>query len=318
VLGSTEKFRAAATRRGGFQRSKEGPGALSLGVAPAHGALITAQGALDDELVFYAAVGDEAQKGARLFVKLEGAEPPDTSLLTDDEGRARLRVRPTDAYVRVELKAELDALRARLAARFEVARGAIRATKLDDRLRLESSGAASAAYVAFFDEKQRWGGARVPLTLAADGHLVGELAWPANLSASPLWVVTSSQPDLASDSAVGWAVRRNTQSALPTTFDARELLLLDGAPPAQAREARRTKRIRFVTAAYASLALLITLYLFVRHVRAADARFEQHLTSSGVEGVPSIAPPRKGRAVLAAACIGLGFVVLVVFALLKD
>jgi hypothetical protein len=31
-----------------------------------------------------------------------------------------------------------------------------------------------------------------------------------------------------------------------------------------------------------------------------------------------IAPGRKGRAVLAAACIGLGFVVLSMFALLKE
>lgn len=320
VLGQTSAFRAAATRRGGFQQSTPGVGSgqLTLAVAPRRGVLVTAQGALDDELSIWVRDNDTDAVGARITAKLEGASPSQTELVTDDNGRARLRLRPTDAQVRVELHAVRDAYsEGKLAARWDVVQGAIRATKRGDRLLLESSGAASVAYVGFFDENQRYGGARAALTPAADGHLVGELPWPSHLSVSPLWVVTSSQPDLASPSAVGWLVVGAEKEA-PRTFDARELLLLDGAPAARVREERRARRIRWVTAGYAALALLLTCYLFVRRVREADVNFESHLTRSGVDEIPSIAPRRRGRAVLAAACIALGFVVLAVFALLKD
>jgi hypothetical protein len=183
---------------------------------------------------------------------------------------------------------------------------------------LESSGVATTVYLGYFDERQRFGGARVELASAPDGRLLGELPWPAELTTSPLWVVASSQPDLASPSAVGWPIV-GFDGPDPRTFDARELLLLDGAPAARLREERRARRIRWVTAAYAALALLATLVLFVRRVRDADARIERHLAEAGVDdAVLSIVPLRRGRAVLAAACIGLGFIVLAVFALLKD
>ena len=174
------------------------------------------------------------------------------------------------------------------------------------------------AHLGFFDEKRRYGGLTVPLGRAPDGHLVGEVPWPSGLTASPLWVVTSSQPDLASPSAVGWPVVGGAEPD-PRTFDARELLLLDGAAPAKLREERRARRIRVVTAGYATLALIITLLLFVRRVRDADRAIERHLTGAGLDDAAlSIAPAGKGRALLAAACIGLGFIVLALFALLKD
>ncbi|MDF3066326.1 MAG: hypothetical protein K0R38_1927 [Polyangiaceae bacterium] len=320
VLGSRSAFRALATRRGGFQRStpRVGSSELTLAVAPSRGVLVTAQGALDDELTIAVSRDGRDARGARITVKLEGATPSETDLVGDERGRARLRIRATEPQVRVQLHAvSPNGGEGNLAARLEVVQGAIRATKRGDRLALESSGAASVAYVGFFDESQRYGGARAALTGTADGHLVGDLPWPSHLSASPLWVVTSSQPDLASPSAVGWPVV-GAETEAPQTFDARELLLLDGAPAARVREERRARRIRWVTAGYAALALLLTCYLFVRRVREADVNFESHLTRSGVDEIPSIAPRRRGRAVLAAACIALGFVVLAVFALLKD
>ncbi len=320
VLGSASAFRAGARGRGGFMRGNaKGTDPLTIAVAPTRGVLVTAQGALDDELLIHVDEYDVDAIGARVTAKLEGATPAVTQLTTDGNGDARLRLRASDAQLRVQLHAvsAKGGSEGSLAARLEVVQGAIRATKRDNRLLLESSGAADAAYVAFFDEKQRHGGVRVPLAAAPDGHLVGEIPWPPGLTMSPLWAVSSSQPDLASPSAVGWSVVGGDRDA-QRTFDVREQLLLDGGPAARVREERRAKRVRLVTAAYATLALMITLVLFVRRVRQADVSFESHLTRAGVDEIPSIAPRRKGRAVLAAACIGLGFVVLTVFALLKD
>jgi hypothetical protein len=322
VLGSTAAFRAAAGRRGGFQRGRHG-GDIELSLAPAHGVLVTAQGALDDELLLRAQRAGAALANARISVKLEGGEPAESQLRTDERGLARLRVRPSEASLRVALTAVADGIgEGTLAARLEVVQGAIRVTREGDVLNLESSGAASQAFLAFFDENRRYLGTQAQLSQAPDGRLLGKLPWPAGLpalaSASELWVVASSQGDLGSPSAVGWRIA-GPEVLDPQTFDARELLLLDGAPAARVREQRRARRIRWVTACYASLTFLVTLLLFVRRVRQADRAIEAHLSRAGVDDAAlSIAPAGKGRAVLAAACIGLGFVVLALFALLKE
>jgi hypothetical protein len=318
VLGSLQAFRAAATRRGGFQSGRH-LGDIELAVAPAHGVLVTAQGALDDELVVRALHAGAPVTNARIDMKLEGGEPAEAQLSTDARGLARSKVRPTEPTLRVALAATAAGIgEATLAARFDVVQGAIRVTRQGDMLRLESSGAAPYAYLGFFDESRRYLGARVALSTAADGRLRGEMPWPSGLTASPLWVVASSQPDLASPSAVGWPIAGAGEPD-PRTFDARELRLLDGAPLARLREERRARRIRWVTAGYAALALIVTLLLFVRRVKEADRDIERHLSRAGVaDEALGIAPVRKGRAVLAAVCIGLGFVVLAVFALLKE
>ena len=318
VLGNAKTFQQAATHRGGFQNGRHA-GELELAVAPAHGVLVTAQGAIDDELVIRAERAGAPVVDARIGVKLEGAEPAEAHVKTDAHGLARLKLRPSDAQVRVALEATADGIGdASLAARLEVVQGAIRVTRRGDQLLVETSGAASHAFLGFFDENRRYGGLSTALTPAPDGRLIANVPWPAGLSASPLWVVASSQPDLASPSAVGWKVA-GTDEPDPRTFDARELLLLDGAPVARLREERRARRIRWVTAGYASIALLITLLLFVRRVSDSDRDIQKHLADAGIDDlVPSIAPVKKGRAVLAAACIALGFVVLAVFALLKE
>jgi len=317
VLGRADAFRAAARRRGGFQSGRH-DGEIELLVAPAHGVLVTAQGAFDDELVIRARRAGAPVAGARIGVKLDGAEPAESQVKTDAQGLARLHVRPSDASVRVALEATADGAQGTLATRLDVAQGAIRVTRQGDRLLLESSGAAALAHLGFFDQNQRYLGLEAPLSPAPDGHLVGEVPWPAGLQASPLWVVASSQADLASPSAVGWPVVGGSEPD-PQTFDARELLLLDAAPVARRREESRARRVRLVTAGYATLALFMTLLLFARRVKDADRDIARHLAGSGIEDLDhSIVPARKGRAVLAAACIGLGFIVLALFALLKD
>ena len=231
-----------------------------------------------------------------------------------------MTLRPSEASVRVGLQALAEGIGdGTLAARFDVVQGAIRARRRGDRLLLESSGAADEAWLGLFDEQRRYGGMHAALTLAPDGRLTAELALPpALLGVSPLWAVVSSQPDLASPSAVGWPIAHASEPA-PRTFDARELRLLDGAPAARAREDRRARRVRLVTAAYALLASMLTLYVFVRRVRDADSNIERHLQRAGADDAAlGIAPSRKARTLLAAACIGLGFLVLALLALFKE
>jgi hypothetical protein len=319
VLGRSAAFRNAAVRRGGFQPGRQG-GDLTLAVAPAHGVLVTAQGALSDELVIHAERSGAAVSDARIDVKLEGAEPAEARVTTDQQGLARLALRPSESSVRVALAAFAEGIGdGMLAARFDVVQGAIRATRRGDRLLLESSGAAAEAWLGLFDEQRRYGGRHTALTLAPDGRLVAEVPLPPELLAiSPLWAVVSSQADLASPSAVGWPVGLS-HGPDPRTFDVRELRLLDGAPAARAREDKRARRIRLVTAGYAALALLLTLYVFVRRVRESDADIERHLQRAGADDAAlGIAPHRTARTVLAAACIGLGFLVLALLALFKE
>lgn len=318
VLGRVDAFRASAGRRGGFQNAAR-PTDLVLSVAPAHGVLVSAQGGLDDELVVRALRAGTAAVGLDVKLKLEGAEPATAELRTDAQGLARLPVRPSDTSVRVALEAAApNGERVSQSTRLDVVQGAIRASRRGDRLLLESSGASSLAFVDFFDEERRYTGVVVALSADPRGHLVGETAWPANLAAVPLWAVTSSQADLASPAAVGWPIVTHGEPD-PKTFDVRELLLLDGAPAARVREERRARRVRLVTAGYAALALLVTLFLFLRSVRKSERELAEHLAGSGLSATTDgIAPPRRARVVLAAACIGLGFIVLALFALIKE
>lgn len=316
VLGSLGSFRAGTGHRGGYQSGRSS-GEIELSVAPARGVLVIAQGALDDELVIRAQRAGVAVESARLEIKLEGAEPPEAQLTADREGLSRLRLRPRDAKVRVAVKAFAPGIGdGTLAAQLGVVQGAMRASRDGGVLRIESSGAATHAFAAFFDENRRYRGLHVELSQAPDGRLVGEAPWPAQLPAGPLWVVTSSQADLASPAAVGWAMAPDVPAL---TLDARELLLLDGAPSARAREVRRATRIRWATAGYATLALGLTLWLFIKRVREAEQRIERHLARSGLDDAAlGVAPAGKARTLLAVACIGLGFLVLALLALLKD
>jgi hypothetical protein len=316
VLGSARAFRAAS-RRGGFQSGRQG-GAIELTVAPAHGVLVTALGALDDELVLRAESAGRPVSAATIMVELEGGEPSEARVKTDVNGLARLRVRPRDSSLRVSLAATADGGgEGSTAARFDVVQGAIRATRRGDQLLLESGGAASLAFLGFFDENRRYLGLHAPLSPAPDGRLVAELPWPREAPSSPSWVVASSQADLASPSAVGWPIG-STEPA-PLTFDARELLLLDGAAKARKREDARSRRVRLATAGYALAALLVTLLLFLKRVQRSERDIQSHLSRAGLDdAAPSIAPPRGARTLLAAACIGLGFLVLALLALLKD
>lgn len=317
VLGSVAGFRAAATRRGGFQTGDAGD--IALSVAPARGVLVTAQGSLDDELVILAQRAGGPVAGARVSARLEGAEPAESRLKTGQDGTARLRLRPSDKSLRIALEAAAEGIgEGTLAARLDVVQGAIRVTRLGERLLVESGGAAPVAFLGFFDESRRYAGLHLPLSPAPDGRLVAELPWPAGVEAQPLWVVASSQPDLASPSAVGWPVVASGELA-PRTFDAKEMLLLDGAAAAGLREEKRAARVRFVTAGYAALAMLLTVWLFVQRVREADVKVERHLARAGVDDAArEIAPARTGRTILAAGCIALGFLVLALLALLKD
>jgi hypothetical protein len=317
VLGRLEQFRRV-TRRGGFQGGHR-TGDIELSVAPAHGVLITTQGAPDDELVILARHAGAPLAGARIRLQLEGAEPAAVEQKTDALGVARVRIAPREPTLRIEAHAKADGVgEGGLTSRLDALRGAIRVTREGDKLRLASGGAANRAFLGFFDSDRRYTGVHTELTLAPSGNLVGEVPWPAGLTASPLWVVASSQPDLGSPAAVGWPVVG--ASALdPQTFDARELLLLDGAPLAERREERRERRVRWITAGYTVMALLLTLLLVARRVRDSERRVAQHLSRAGIDDEDhGIAPLTSGWGAVAASCIALGFVVLALLALLKE
>lgn len=282
-----------------------------------------AQGTLQEELVVRAERAGAPLANAALKVDVEGAElvarSAEFAWTTDAQGLARIAIRPREPHVRVSVEAKAaDGATGSFAGRLEVVQGAIRATQQPESLLLESTGAADRVFVGFFDESRRYGGLHAALRQAPDGRLLAEVPWPKTIPRERIWMVTSSQPDLAGPAALGWPVVSPAEPA-PTTLDVRELLLLDGAPMARLREERRARRVRLVSAAYAALALVITLFLFVRRVKESDSRIERHLSRVGMqEEASGIAPPRGGRMLLAAACIGLGFLVIALIALLKD
>lgn len=110
----------------------------------------------------------------------------------------------------------------------------------------------------------------------ADGTSAGRLARGALPLGTDRYLVLSSSADGQAPSLVGLPL--DGQSS---TFDARDLLLLDGRAAAVHAAKVRQARLRFVLFAYAALGATLSLILFVWHIRRANERLRLSLAEVG-------------------------------------
>ena len=119
-------------------------------------------------------------------------------------------------------------------------------------------------------------------------------------------------------SAVGWPLTPAGGEPKPS-FDAVDALLLDGRRLGALRERARRSRVRWATAAFCSVALLIELFMLARLTRASDRRLDQHLEREGVAGDEALrlAPRRSPTLLIALAAVALGFLVMALAAIVR-
>jgi hypothetical protein len=132
------------------------------------------------------------------------------------------------------------------------------------------------AYFAVVDARGRLGSGVVSLGPRPDGTSAGRLARGDLPAGTGRYLVLSSTPDGQSPALVGLPLDGQTD-----TFDARDLLLLDGRPAAHRAAQVRLGRVRWVLSAYAALGGALSLALFVWHIRRANERLRADLAEAG-------------------------------------
>lgn len=298
---SRERWRAAE-RRGGWLKG-QASGQLRLRVAPLEGALAVP---FPSTLVLEAENMDgSAARAVLLRFESDGASLGASTAISDERGRARVRLEPLEHAIslRVDARSEAGA-QGHWYGALPVVPGALHGALDGRRLRVRSPIARERAYVALVDERSRIAGMIVELTPDAAGGAEGSVDLAAlDASQAPLWAVISSEADKRSAAVVGWPL--HDEGWPPRTFDALDQPLLDGLPEALASERAARRGRRRAAALGAGLAGLLTAALFALEVRSAERRA---LSLAGA------ASRRSGAALgLALTCLVLGLAALVWF-----
>jgi hypothetical protein len=195
--------------------------------------------------------------------------------------------------------------------------GAMHARLQGSRLEVRAPIPRDRAYVSLVTERERLGGAIVPLTPDDSGGASGTVdlsqSLLSRLLATPSWAVVSSQLDKRSPGVVGWPIARaHLPSVPPLTFDVGDHVLLDGSEQALAideRERRRRRRWGALLLVGVGVAMSGLFWYDVHPRSGAGTRGIQ-----GASARANLPPTHRGWAIwLALACILIALAALAYF-----
>jgi hypothetical protein len=319
------EWRAQARERGQWlvARSPDAsdPKAIEVRVAPLRGVLAIP---FDDSLLVEVRRAGAPLTKARVELVAEGLDARATSFVTNDSGRVSIPISPRAPIpaARVVVTAE-DGARLEWYGTLPVVGGALDARIRDGQLRVASPIPRDRAYFAVISDRARWASGSVTLTPDPYGGSVGSSPVGKLPPLDLLWVVVSSEPDLASPGAIGWAVSAEAVTAelgVPTALSVPDLLLLDGVAPRQAEARIRERRIRWTTAWLVLGALALVGLSVLMRVHEANRTWQSALERMEVEDGSRARLTRAhyGLGVaLALVVIALGFLLLALFALVR-
>lgn len=166
------------------------------------------------------------------------------------------------------------------------------------------------AYYAIVSETGRLGGGVVALGPRPDGTSAGRLARGDLPPGADRYLVLSSAPDGQAPALVGLPLDGQT-----STFDARDVLLLDGRPALARAAQKQRQRVRWALSAYAALGATLSVVLFVWHIRRANERLRSDLAEAGA---PALARDRSLFGLLCALlCLLFAFGLVLTWILLR-
>jgi hypothetical protein len=305
VALSSAKWRARATRRGGYVASMTS-GEWRLRLAAERGVF-----AVPFPQWAWVQVQREGRGVADVRLEWHGVRPelPPTMLTTDARGIVRMPVSPRDHAGGLTLRAQLEDKLVEWSPRLPIVPGAMLAKLKGNELHVTSPVERDAAYVTLVTEQRRIGGARVPLTPDGIGGATGKWQLPA-LPKERTWALVASDRGSGSDAVVGWPLF-GAEDAPLETLEARDVLLADGFPQARQREQARRRRIHGFALAFALLGASFSVLAVMLGVRRRGRELDAHLsTQLGAEGAARLLPGQRWRPLLAIALIVLGFVVV--------
>lgn len=259
---------------------------------------------------------------AKLSLRPEGlaVHAPDP-LETDDDGRAQILVAPREFNVALRISATApDSSHGEWYSTLPVVVGAMHARLDGKRLLVSSPIERDRAYFGLLTPGERLAGA--PVSLSADGHggASAEVALPP-LPPGPLWAVVSSEPELSSESTVGWPLRvRLAERDPPKDRVVPDRLLLDGLVDATRRDQARRRRARLLAGLFSAFAALLVGVLLVLRVRKSQTALAEHLARSADESEHTEHIQARGTGwvlLVAVLCLALGFLVVALVAMYR-
>jgi hypothetical protein len=263
--------------------------------------------------------------GADLFEGpgTQGAPQSPLVLHGDERGPARFTLRPLAHQVDLSIRARQGELSGAWEGTLPVVPGAI---WLDPAhgpmLTLVSPSPRDRAYLSFWTEAGRIGGAAVPLTRDAQGFHRGQVSAPPEANARVLFATVAGDPQEKGAGTVAWPIAPREGVVLPRPLE----LLFDGMPAADAREHARAWEARRAGLVVVVAAALVEVLLIMLRNRSAQKTLEAHLIEASAE---DLSAEDRGkvlksgrdypllRALVAAALLGLAFAIVAALGTLR-
>lgn len=259
---------------------------------------------------------------AKLSFRPEGLDlSGEKGLETRDDGRAQVMVAPREFNVALRVAAVApDGTRGEWYSTLPVVVGAMHAQLASGKLEVRSPIVRDRAYFAVMLPRARIAGA--PLALRPDGRggSLAQVRLPA-LPTGPLWGVVSSEPELSSESTVGWPLGVELGGGDPPSARVvPDQLLLDGLIDASHRDQARRKRARLLAGLFSIFALALVAVLLVLRVRKSERELSDHLARAGEGSDETERIAERGTGwllLIAVLCLGLGFLVVALVAMYR-
>ncbi len=210
-----------------------------------------------------------------------GALLSGSSCTTDAGGVCSLRLRPFHHNVSLDVHADLPAGGVDYEKSLLVVPGAFglrhveSSGESEDVWEIRSPVERDHVWYTVVSERGRGPGGVLRFEHHQDGIASARLALQPSPS-SDSYLVLSSDADGRSSSTVGYPLGDQAK-----TLDVWDAYLLDGAPRARARLARRETRVRYALGGYAVVSLLLSLVVFVRSVRREQVETDRVLSGVG-------------------------------------
>ncbi len=253
----------------------------------------------------------------RAEITLEGAgfDASPAKVTTDDRGVALFAVTPLAHQIELGVAVRAGDKSARWEGTLPVVPGAMwiapSSASETARRALLSPAPRERAYVSFWSDEGRAGGAVVPLAKNARGFFEGAIDVPDAAGSRVLFASVAGDPLEQGAGTVSWPLRPAEGAVVAPPM----ALLLDGLPAAQEREAARAAAARRAGLWLVGAAALAEILLLLAVSRSSQRALEAHFVQAS-DALPEADRARLLdaarehpvlRALLAAALVGLAF-----------
>ncbi|HET9958523.1 MAG TPA: hypothetical protein VFQ61_28710 [Polyangiaceae bacterium] len=320
VALSRARFFGAAGERGGYLTSRSA-GALEVRGAPERGALAVP---FDAPLRLEVRAEGAPLAGVDLELRAEGARLSTNHLKTNGRGEAQVIVTPQEHTVFFTARATTidagtgESRMGELRSSVPVVPGACVVERGEEhRFLVKSPVERDAVFVTLIDDKGRLAGSAVRLRPNGVGQALGTWDVSEPWASQAKWAVCSSDPRGSGAALVGWPLAIGVDGPAHTR-DVADVLLLDGEPARNARNALRRRWVHRLALMWGALgAGLSVAWVWVSSNRERR-RIERELTGVlDARGVEQLTQTQAGLRLWVLCLIALGFLGLVALLALR-